>query len=241
MKSLIFLILPLLTGCACRAERVLIVGFDLSGTAWRGGNNPYDAGWVQALKTVQGGDHVYAAIINERGLLNGEPVIDFTIRPYSLLSDKRTDYDAAVQAKLEKQRQALDRLLKDTAPAKGTEIIGFLHAAAQILGAYPARTIRQVIVWTDSLQEGDEVNLAALPLTADQIAAIIEGERQAGRLPRLSGMSIWFVTGPSVQSAHFASSKLLRLEAFWRKYIQTCGGDLRAFSPVLVNFGADRQ
>ncbi len=181
---------------------------------WRGGNNPYDAGWVQALKTVQGGDHVYAAIINERGLLNGEPVIDFTIRPYSLLSDKRTDYDAAVQAKLEKQRQALDRLLKDTAPAKGTEIIGFLHAAAQILGAYPARTIRQVIVWTDSLQEGDEVNLAKLPLTDDQIAAIIEGERQAGRLPRLSGMSIWFVTGPSVPVCPF---RLKQTASPWKR------------------------
>jgi len=70
-------------------------------------------------------------------------------------------------------------------------------------------------------------------------AGVVEGERQAGRLPHLGGISIWFVTGPSVQSAKFTSSKLLRLEAFWRKYIQACGGDLKAFSPVLVNFGGD--
>jgi hypothetical protein len=66
---------------------------------------------------------------------------------------------------------------------------------------------------------------------------VIEQERRAGRLPKLDGISIWFVTGPSVQAGQLPSSKLVRLEVFWRKYVQTCGGDLRAFGPTLVNFG----
>src|SRR5215813_11382329 len=103
----VFLALLVLVAGDCRAERVVFVGFDLSGTAWHGGN-PYDTSWRQVLDVVGGGDHVYAAIINEKGLLNGAPVIDFSIRPYRFLTDKRSAYDAAVQAKLEKQRLLLD-------------------------------------------------------------------------------------------------------------------------------------
>jgi hypothetical protein len=237
MKPLGALLALLLFSCACWAERVVFVGFDVSGTAWRGGNNPYDAGWCEVLGTVADGDHVYAAIINEKGLANGAPIIDFTIRPYSFFTDHRKEYEAAVRAKLEKQRAALSAVLKHAAPSKKTEIIGFLHQAAQVLGAYPAKTVKQIVVWTDGLQEGDEVNLTNGSLSDQQISKIIEGERLAGRLPKLNGISIWFVTSPSVESAQVTSSKLLRLEAFWRKYLQASGADLKSFSPVLLNFG----
>jgi hypothetical protein len=74
-------------------------------------------------------------------------------------------------------------------------------------------------------------------LTDADISKVIETERQAERLPMLSGISVWFVTSPSVESGQLTTAKLLRLEALWGKYIQACGGQLKAFSPVLVNFG----
>jgi hypothetical protein len=237
MRAIASLLVVLLSGCDSRAERVIFTGFDLSATAWRGGNNLYEAGWTQVLSIVEAGDHVYATVINGKGLANGAPVIDFTIRPYSFFIDRHKEYDAAVQAKLEKQREILGNVFKASVPSKRTEIIGFLHAAAHILGAYPSKTAKEVVIWTDGLQEGDEVDLARIVISDEQISRIIETERQAGRLPRLNGVSIWFITSPSVESAQFTTSKLLRLEAFWRKYIQACGGELKTFSPVLVNFG----
>ena len=237
MKALSTLLALLLSGNGCFAERVIFTGFDLSGTAWRGEGNPYDNGLKEVLSTVEGGDHVYGAVINERGLANGAPVIDFGIRPYSFWSDKRNEYEPAVQTKLKMQREALNNVLKSSTPSKKTEIIGFLHSAAQILNGYPAKTVKQIVIWTDGLQEGDEVDLARIVITDEQISKIIETERGAGRLPKLNGVAIWFVTSPSVESTQFTTSKLLRLEAFWRKYLQACGADLKAFSPVLVNFG----
>jgi hypothetical protein len=236
MKSITTVLVLLSFVSECFAERVIFTGFDLSATAWHGGN-PYDAGFNLILCSVEAGDHVYAAIINGKGLANGAPVVDFTIRAYSFWSDKHKEYDAAVQAKIQKQREILNDKLRSSAPAKRTEIIGFLHAASKILDEYPAKTLKQVVIWTDGLQEGDEVDLARLSITDEQISKIIETERRAGRLPKLNGVAVWFVTSPSVESTQFTTSKLLRLEAFWRKYLQACGADLKAFSPVLVNFG----
>jgi hypothetical protein len=237
MRSVGTLLILLLTCSPCRAERVVFAGFDSSGSARRGGNNPYDAGWMQVLSTVEGGDHIYGSVINEKGLANGAPIIDFTIRPYSFLTDGGREYDAAVRAKLEKQRETLNNIFRNTTPSKRTEIIGFLHSAAQILGAYPPKTVKEVVIWTDGIQEGDEVDLARIAISDEEISKIIETERRSGRLPKLNGVAVWFVTSPSVESTQFTTSKLLRLEAFWRKYVQACGGEVKAFSPVLVNFG----
>jgi hypothetical protein len=237
MKALCRILLSLLTASNCFADRVLFAGFDISATAWHGDRNPYDGGWVQVLHTAEGGDHIYGSVINEKGLANGAPAIDFTIRPYSFFFDKRSEYEPAVEAKREKQRQILNNVLKGSIPSKKTEIIGFLQAAAHVLDGYPAKTTKQVVIWTDGLQEGDEVDLAHIVISDEQILKIIETERRAGRLPKLNGVGVWFVTSPSVESSQFTTSKLLRLEAFWRKYLQACGADLKAFSPVLVNFG----
>src|SRR5437588_12133130 len=100
MKTVASLLVLLLSGCDSRAERVIFTGLDLSATAWHGGNNFYESGWVRVLSTVEGGDHVYATIINGKGLANGAPVIDFTIRSYNRFTDRRKEYDTAVQAKL---------------------------------------------------------------------------------------------------------------------------------------------
>jgi hypothetical protein len=215
------------------------VGFDISATAWRGGN-PYDAGWAQILATVQSGNHVYAALINEKGLANGTPPIDFKIRPYDFRVDKSRDYDNAVKAKLEKQRQLLDAALKKSVPSRSTEILGFMHAASQIFRAYPSNAVKELVVFTDGVEESEAVNLMTLQLTDPEIGRVIEDERRGGRLPNLKGVRIWFVTGPSLQTARIGSNKLVRLEAFWTRYVRACGGDLQAYSAVLVNFGGEQ-
>ncbi len=152
MKRPMLFLLFLGAAYTARAERVVFAGFDVSATAFKGHTNPYDDSWRQVLKTVQGGDHVYGVTLDERGLA-GMPVIDFTVRPYSVLSDQRRIYDALVEKKREDQRLALDALLKNTPAAKGTELIGLLHQAGKILAAYP-QAAKQVIVFTDGIQEG---------------------------------------------------------------------------------------
>jgi hypothetical protein len=180
-------------------------------------------------------------LINDKGLANGAPVIDFTIRPYSFWRDKRRDYDPAVNAKLETQRQTLAAVLKRQSPSRSTEIIGFLEASSQIFRCYPARAKKNLLLFTDGIQEGESVNLARLALTDREIANIIAAETAAGRLPDLKGIEVWFITGPSLQTTQLRSNRLLRLELFWRRYLTACGADLRAYSPVLVNFGGDRK
>jgi hypothetical protein len=240
MKTLIVLALLLLTGCSHTRERIVVVGYDTSATAFRTGN-PNDAGWAQVLSATQAGDHVYVALINERGLANGCPVIDFTIRPYNFLTDKTRDYDQAVKAKLAMERQALADILKRQAPSQRTEIFGFIFAAVQIFRAYPPNAERKLLVWTDGIQDGESVNLARLPLTDRDIGDIIASETAAGRLPDLHGIAVWFITGPSLQTTQIGSNRLLRLEVFWRRYLKAAGADLRAYSPVLVDFGGDRK
>ena len=189
-----FLLLAVLcTGCGRSRDRVVCVGFDTSATAWRSGN-PYDASFAEILKTSRSGDHIYAALINGKGLANGSPTIDFTIRPYSFVTDKRREYDEAVKTKIAKQRQLLDAALKNSVPSRSTEIIGFLHAASQIFRSYPGNVRKELVVWTDGVQESDSINLAKLPLTDQEIAKIIEEDRRGGRLPNLKGVTIWFVT-----------------------------------------------
>jgi hypothetical protein len=241
MKRSIFFILLLLSACGtCRAaeRRILFVGFDVSATAYKSGTNPYAAAWKDLMKTVQDGDRIVATRINEKGLANGTPEINFGIRPYSILKDNRTRFDQAVQVQLDKQTEHLDTILKGSSPARGTEIIGFLDQAAVILAAYP-QAMKQVVVFTDGIQEG-EVDLGPMRLTDQEINAVVARERRAGRLPALNGISIWFVTGPSLHG-QINSSGLLRLAVFWTKFVEASGGKLKAFSPVLANFDHDSQ
>lgn len=238
-RILFALILTLIAGLPARAERILFAAFDVSATAFEGHADPYDSSWHDLLQTVHGGDHVFAAVVNERGLANGAPTIDFTIRPFNILYDQSRVYDAAVQKKLQGQERSLDEALKNTPPARGTELIGLLHQAAKILSAYP-RAAKQIVIYTDGIQEGREVDLADKRLSDAEIGKIVETERHAGRLPALSGASVWFVTGPSLHG-QIDTNGLLRLEAFWTQFVQASGGKLKAFSPVLANFGHDSQ
>ena len=164
MKTMIVLALVLLTGCGQTQLQILYVGVDVSATAFSAGN-PYDAIWAQVLSAVQPGEHVYASLINDKGLSSGSPVIDFTIRPYNFLTDKTAEYDQAVKAKLATQRQALADILKRQAPSQRTEIIGFLHGASQIFRSYPANAKKILLVFTDGLEEG-ELNLARYQVAA---------------------------------------------------------------------------
>jgi hypothetical protein len=238
MKTLVALAL-MLTACSGTRERVICAGFDTSGTAWRSGN-PYDSGWAQLLEGIRPGDHAYAMLINDRGLGNGSPLIDFTIRPYNFLADKRPDYEQAVNAKRQQQRVTLATALKNQQPSRGTEIIGFLQTASQLFRASPASAEKVLVAWTDAMQESPSLDLSRLSLSDDEITRLIDRERRNGNLPRLKGVAVYFVSGPSLQTARFSSGRLTRLEAFWGRYLEACGAELRAYSPVLIGFGGER-
>jgi hypothetical protein len=234
MKALL-LVTVLLVGCARDNERVIVAGLDVSGSAYRG-SNPYDSSWAQLLQAGRGGDHIFAGLIDEKGLANGAPVIDFTIRPYSILTDKRRVYDEAVRVKLDNERKALAAALANKRPAKGTDLIGFLRAAGQIFEGFAPGAERVLVVWSDGLQESSLLNLSKLG--DGDATGIVERERKAGRLPRLAGVNVYFVTGPSLEAAGFDSERILRLERFWRLYLQASGARLRSYSPIL-SFGKD--
>jgi hypothetical protein len=238
-RSILLLFTLLITASSARAERVVFAGFDVSATAFAGHTNPYDEAWYQILKTVQGGDQVFAAVINEYGLTGGAPAINFSIRRFNIFKDQSMAYDAAVAKKLNDQRNALDHLLNNTAPARQTEVIGTLVQAGELLGAF-ARATRQIVLYTDSIQEGRDVNLARVQLSDAEITGIIARERRAGRLPALAGTAVWIITGPSLHG-QVTTAKLLRLEKFWRHFVEASGGHLRSFSPVLSSFDHDSQ
>lgn len=225
-----------LTGQCRASNRVIFVGFDLSATAYQRGSNPYHDGWVQVLNAVSGGgDEVYAAAINGIGLANGAPPINFSVRPRNIFLDKPSDYKAAVDAKLRLQETALDEIVRAATPSRGTSIIGFLHTVAAILAAHPPGPDREIIIFTDGIEESPDINLAKVQLSDVEIKKLIETERRAGRLPALGKMNVFFVTGPSMHG-QVTTDRILRLEAFWREYVKSCGGNLQAFSPVLANF-----
>jgi len=234
MKLLIIFALLLAACSVCPAEKVLFAGFDASGTALEAGSNPYAKAWSELLDKMHGGEHVFASIINEKGLANGAPVIDVATRSFNLLFDHRSAYDQAVKQKLALQKDKLNAILRAAPPSHGTEIIGFLFQAAKILEAYPSSR-RQIVIYTDGIQEGFDVNLARMRLTDAEFSKTIKAEQLASRMPSLKGISVWFVTGPSMRN-QINTNMLLRMEEFWKKFMQAAGGDLRSFAPILANY-----
>jgi hypothetical protein len=229
---------------AAAIGRVVIFGCDVSASVLdaekKKGANHCDAELATVLDSIRPEtDQLFIYLIDGRGLTAGAPRLSFSYRKFNPFSERDADYTRAVTNKKAQTRRALDDLLARVEPVEGTDLFGFWQNAAQILRSYPASTTRQVVLVTDGVHEttGD-LNFRKTALSDGDIERLIERQRKAGTLPELKNVQAVFVTGLSVQdSRYYDSTKLLRVEATWRKWLPACGGSVRSYGPILVNFG----
>lgn len=131
-------------------------------------------------------------------------------------------------------REALDEadvLLDGVAEERGTSILDGLAVAER--GLAGAGGTRYLVVLSDMLEVSPRVTLAKDALEPKAVAAFIEAEREAGRLPDLAGVSV-YVAGAGGGS--ISGERYQRIEAFWRTYLDATGATVVDYGPSLLDF-----
>ncbi|MBL8234010.1 MAG: hypothetical protein JNL98_36275 [Bryobacterales bacterium] len=109
-----------------------------------------------------------------------------------------------------------------TKPATKTEILNALSVAAKVFNGEEWREAHRkaLVIFSDMVEESDLYDFKTDRLDDRRIAAIIEAERVAGRLPALQGVRVW--KAGSAAGA-IPEEKLRQIEKFWLQYFQAAG------------------
>lgn len=225
------------TARAADVPAVVFCGLDASLSALgKKGNNPYREPFRLMVDSLRPGDRLFGTTITGAGLAAGTPPIDFQIPAFNMFTDRRASWELRVLRDRKRALQTLDDLLVNSPPARETSIIGFLLQASRLLNQFP-KASRTLAVFSDFVEEDrDFANFVQNPLSDADITKLIESLKQRGALPNLQGVHVWFVQSTAFQQGYIGSAQAVRVELFWRKLITEAKGELKSYSPVLVNF-----
>jgi hypothetical protein len=86
------------------------------------------------------------------------------------------------------------------------------------------------------VEESDLYNFQRDSLSDSRIAAILQAERESGRIPNLKGVRVWKA---GAASGDLKEAKARQLEKFWLQYFQAAGADVakERYASALLDFG----
>jgi hypothetical protein len=220
MRKLLLLFFACLSVAQCQ-DVVLCVFFDLSQSAQnvRAG---YLSDFEKVVDGLAGGEHILGAGITAQSLASGRFQIDETIPKYSPFTDSKLTYRKRLQNSQAAVKQDARKLL-DGPAAPATDLMGAMQLAEKVFqssGAVSAKT-RLLIVFSDMVEDSARYNFQKENLTPARVAAVVESERKAGRMPALKGVKVW-VSG----AGGSAPERFLQIQDFWIQYFRAAGADL---------------
>jgi hypothetical protein len=225
--------------------KTVFVLFDLSGsTNAKAEREKYADGFRQIVEKLEAGDVIVADAINENPLaLSSFPVNQefpsFAEKTDNELLRKKLlqEHDEKVKGIRDEVFNKANGFLNDaTRVVKRTHILDSLQLAERVFKTYE-RSRRVLVVFSDMLEESDRYNFARQPPNEDLAAKIISGEKEAKRLPDLTGAKVYII-GASNVSAGARSDSYRMVEGFWLQYFKEIGADLpkERYGSALLQF-----
>lgn len=207
---------------AGRRARLVVVLVDTTGSISAADQRLYETAMQTVVKGARPGDRIVLGEVTDRPAPRFVAQADhrFTEGGNSLHDKTRARRTAeAVLADFATLRSARTR------PAQATLLLDTLLAIGEVVADGRARGhALQLVVLSDMIEEGRELNFRRSVPSGEQSARIVEGLRRGALLPDFAGVQVHVVGASGRDAAHMAS-----VQAFWRGYFAAAGADLRSY------------
>jgi hypothetical protein len=147
--------------------------------------------------------------------------------------------EAVTKAKANAARE-LSQLLSENPATPFTRILDAVEVTSRIFNGDEMKGIpdRRLVIFSDMIESSDRYEFTRAGLSQRAISAMIQKDKQAGRIPNLSGVSVWVAGAGAGGGAHLSSEQLRGIEEFWMEYFRAAGADLvpTRYGSTLLNF-----
>jgi len=224
-----------LAGCSNdERKRTTVLLFDVSGSVRSAElETRYHALIDQIVTTAEPGDRVAGDRISAHSHAQARLALDQRIPPPKN-GENRHFYENRLEAARDSLRQQAEALL-DAPAASCTDLLGAFDLTARMLRGSDAAE-KRLVVASDMVQTCGEVDFRRADLSEHGITALIERERAVGRLPDLSGVSVW-VAGAGTDTT-VAPARHRAIERFWQAYFAAAEAELapERYAPTLLHW-----
>jgi hypothetical protein len=140
--------------------------------------------------------------------------------------------------------QELTQLLSENPATPFTRILDAVEVTSRIFNGYEMKGIpdRRLVIFSDMIESSDRYEFTRAGLSQRAISAMIQKDKRAGRIPNLSGVSVWIAGAGAGGGARLSSEQLRAIENFWMDYFRAAGADLAPtrYGSTLLNFAVAR-
>jgi len=136
--------------------------------------------------------------------------------------------------------QELTRLLSNTPTTPMTRILDAIEVTSRIFNGEEMKGIpdRRLLIFSDMIESSERYEFTRAGLSQRAISAIIQKDKQAGRIPKLSGVRVWIAGAGAGGGSHLSGDQLRGIEQFWLEYFRAAGAELvpTRYGSTLLNF-----
>jgi hypothetical protein len=162
----------------------------------------------------------------------------------SVIDKNEFNMEEAVTKAKASAGQELTKLLSENPATPFTRILDAVEVTSRIFNGDEMKAIpdRRLVIFSDMIESSDRYEFTRAGLSPRAISAMIQKDKQAGRIPNLSGVSVWIAGAGAGGGAHLSSEQLRGIEEFWMEYFRATGAELvpTRYGSALLNFTVAR-
>lgn len=160
----------------------------------------------------------------------------------SVIDKNEFNLEEAVKKAKDSATQGMSKLLSEIPPTQRTPILDAIEVTSRIFNGEEMKGIadRRLVVFSDMIESSDRYEFTRAGLSPKAISAMIRKDKQAGRIPKLNGVSVWIAGAGAGGGSHLSSQQLRGIEQFWTEYFKATGAMLMPtrYGSTLLNFSA---
>jgi hypothetical protein len=161
----------------------------------------------------------------------------------SAINRNEFDLEESLKKAKETTSTELSKLFSENPPTKQTPILDAIEVTRKIFSGADMDGIgdRRLVIFSDMIESSDRYEFTRAALGQKAIAAMIEKDKQAGRIPSLNGVKVWVAGAGAGGGSQLAEAQIRGIEQFWLAYFRAAGADLapERYGSTLLNFSND--
>lgn len=229
---------PAETPVAEPAGKVVMVLVDSASTADAEARQRVNRDFAALVGAMGGGDVLIGDVISENPLATSSMPLDIRFpRPAQGAGQ-------GAQTRMTRlRREASDIVTSWTATSPTSsqkDLFGALLFASKVVNGsrHAGAPSRNLVLFSDMVHETPRLNLVTDSLTSDAVGRIIDTEREAGRLPDLSGVDVWVAGATAATRGGLDPERILLIQTFWLRFLRECGANVAPdrYASTLINF-----
>lgn len=188
----------------------------------------------------QDGVIVEGDIISANSLATGSIPLKGNVPPYNGFKDNPLKYQSQTAKAYSSLKSQAKELILQHAPESHSDLMNAFQLAAKMFQSDTCKSAphKVLVVFSDMLEQTSQYDFSVENLTSRRIQAMIQQERDSGRLPDLNGVQVWVSGATAAEKGGVSPKQIYQVQDFWLAYFQACGADMTKahYGPSLVNF-----